>query len=78
MASYLKLISIRFSKESIDRIDEVASKMSWYRRSDCMRNIVDHVLQHASDDAIISLARHQWANDPKYKVKIVFEDGSEL
>ena len=78
MASFNKLISIRFSKASIDRIDEVVSKMRWYKRSDCMRNIVDHVLESASNDAIIQLCRHQWSRDAKYKVKIVFEDGSEL
>ena len=72
----LKLVSVRMDEEVIKKLDEVAQKHTYWRRSDIIRNILTAVLAEMSAGDIYNMIRYAW-----YKKNVVdakFEITDEL
>lgn len=72
----LKLISVRMEDDLIRKLDEVAQKHTYWRRSDIIRNILIAVLAEMSAGDIYNMIRYAW-----YKKNVVdakFEITHEL
>lgn len=72
----LKLISVRLDNDLIKKLDEVAQKHTYWRRSDIIRNILIAVLAEMSAKDLYNMIRYAW-----YKKNVVdakFEITDEL
>lgn len=72
----LKLVSVRMDEEVIKKLDEVAQKHTYWKRSDIIRNILTAVLAEMSAGDIYNMIRYAW-----YKKNVVdakFEITDEL
>lgn len=72
----LKLISVRLDEDLIRKLDEIAQKHTYWKRSDIIRNILIAVLAEMSAGDIYNMIRYAW-----YKKNVVdakFEITDEL
>ena len=72
----LKLVSVRMDDDVIKKLDEIAQKHTYWRRSDIIRNILIAVLAEMSAGDIYNMIRYAW-----YKKNVVdakFEITDEL
>lgn len=72
----LKLVSVRMEDDLIRKLDEVAQKHTYWKRSDIIRNILIAVLAEMSAGDIYNMIRYAW-----YKKNVVdakFEITDEL
>ena len=72
----LKLISVRMDDDLIKKLDEVAQKHTYWKRSDIIRNVLIAVLAEMSAGDIYNMIRYAW-----YKKNVVdakFEITDEL
>ena len=72
----LKLISVRLDEDLIRKMDEVAQKHTYWKRSDIIRNILIAVFAEMSAGDIYNMIRYAW-----YKKNVVdakFEITNEL
>lgn len=72
----LKLVSVRMDDDLIRKLDEVAQKHTYWKRSDIIRNILIAVLAEMSAGDIYNMIRYAW-----YKKNVVnakFEITDEL
>lgn len=72
----LKLVSVRMDDDLIKKLDEVAQKHTYWKRSDIIRNILTAVLAEMSASDIYNMIRYAW-----YKKNVVdakFEITNEL
>ena len=72
----LKLVSVRMDEEVIKKLDEVAQKHTYWRRSDIIRNILTAVLAEMSAGDIYNMIRYAWCR--KNVVDAKFEITDEL
>lgn len=72
----LKLVSVRMDDDLIRKLDEVAQKHTYWKRSDIIRNILLAVFAEMSASDIYNMIRYAW-----YKKNVVdakFEITDEL
>ena len=72
----LKLVSVRMDDDLIKKLDEVAQKHTYWKRSDIIRNVLIAVLAEMSAGDIYNMIRYAW-----YKKNVVdakFEITDEL
>ena len=72
----LKLVSVRMDDDLIKKLDEVAQKHTYWKRSDIIRNLLIAVLAEMSAGDIYNMIRYAW-----YKKNVVdakFEITDEL
>lgn len=72
----LKLVSVRMDDDLIKKLDEVAQKHTYWKRSDIIRNVLIAVFAEMSAGAIYNMMRYAW-----YKKNVVdakFEITDEL
>lgn len=72
----LKLISVRLDEDLLRKLDEIAQKYTYWKRSDIIRNILIAVLAEMSAGDIYNMIRYAW-----YKKNVVdakFEITDEL
>ena len=72
----LKLVSVRMDDDVIKKLDEVAQKHTYWKRSDIIRNLLIAVLAEMSAGDIYNMIRYAW-----YKKNVVdakFEITDEL
>lgn len=72
----LKLISVRLDEDVIKKLDEVAQKYTYWKRSDIIRNILIAALAEMSAGDLYNMIRYAW-----YKKNVVhanFEITHEL
>lgn len=72
----LKLISVRMDDDLIKKLDEVAEKHTYWRRSDIIRNILIAVLAEMSAGDIYNMIRYHYYT--KNVVDAKFEITDEL
>lgn len=72
----LKLVSVRMDDDLIKKLDEVAQKHTYWKRSDIIRNVLIAVFAEMSAGDIYNMIRYAW-----YKKNVVdakFEITDEL
>ena len=72
----LKLVSVRMDDDLIRKLDEVAQKHTYWKRSDIIRNVLIAVFAEMSAGDIYNMIRYAW-----YKKNVVdakFEITDEL
>lgn len=72
----LKLISVRLDEDLIEKLDELAQKHTYWKRSDIIRNILIAALDEMSSGDIYNMIRYHF-----YKKNVVnakFEITNEL
>lgn len=72
----LKLVSVRMDDDLIKKLDEVAQKHTYWKRSDIIRNLLIAVLAEMSAGDIYNMVRYAWYN--KNVVDAKFEITDEL
>ena len=72
----LKLVSVRMDDDLIRKLDEVAEKHTYWKRSDIIRNILTAVLAEMSGGAIYNMIRYHYYT--KNVVDAKFEITDEL
>ena len=72
----LKLVSVRMDDDLIKKLDEVAQKHTYWKRSDIIRNILIAVLAEMSGSAIYNMIRYHYYT--KNVVDAKFEITDEL
>lgn len=65
----LKLISVRLEPEILKKIDELAAKQSYRKRSFIIQNILKNVIECADSGSIQKIIDTLWAYDKGYKVE---------
>ena len=68
----LKLISVRMSPATLDKVEKLAADVIYWERSTIIRNIVTAVVDNADEKDIMKLVRY-WPHYGK-KLKISVED----
>lgn len=72
----LKLVSIRLDPEIVEKLDELAKKHVYWKRSDIMRNILYAVLAEFDPRAIYDMIRYYY--NRRNMINAKFEVTNEL
>lgn len=71
-----KLTSIRLETETVEKIDNLVSKNTYWKRSDYINNILAAVLENFTEWEVLQMvSRYRWHNN---KVNAKFEVTQEL